>query len=66
METIITETTDLAPLVGGTFSTEHFASFELLGANHAPELNAMAYMARGTEDGMLFFAFLPYGKALIG
>ena len=64
--TIITDTTDLAPLVGQSFSTEHFGRFELRGASHAPELNAMAYMAVSEDDGCLFFAFLPYGKALIG
>jgi hypothetical protein len=30
----------------------------------APELSAMAYTARGVDDGLLFFAFLPWGKEL--
>jgi hypothetical protein len=64
MSHIIYENTDVQALVGQTFSTENFGPFEILAATQAPELSAMAYTARGVDDGLLFFAFLPWGKEL--
>lgn len=62
---IVDESTDTQALVGQTFSTEYFGPFEVLGASQTPEIGAIAYMARGVDDGLVFFAFLPWGKGLI-
>jgi hypothetical protein len=66
MDHIVSEATDVADLIGGTFSTEHFGPFTIENANQAPELNAIAYTGRDVEQNYLFMAFAPYGKALKG
>lgn len=66
MELFVTNSTDVNSLVGQVFSTEHFGQFEIVSASQAPELTAISYGARDVEQGYLFFAFLPWGKALIG
>jgi len=66
MELIVSEITNVTDLVGGKFSTEHFGPFQIVSVDQAPELNAICYGARDVEQGYLFLAFLPWGKALIG
>lgn len=65
MNQIIDQSTDTQALVGQTLYTEHFGPFEVLGASQAPEMRAVAYMARDKRDGYPFFAFLPWGKEFI-
>ena len=67
MELIVSETTNVADLIGGEFSDEHGDKFTILTADHAPQLHALAYGARSqAAGGYLFVAMLPYGKTLIG
>jgi hypothetical protein len=65
MEIIVASDTDLQLLIGREWYTEHFGPFRMLSADHAPELNAIAYSARDVESGYWFMAFLPYGKVII-
>lgn len=68
MQITVDATTSTESLVGGTFSDEHGDRFTILTADHAPDLGAVAYGARGDASGRLlgclFVAFLPYGKSL--
>lgn len=65
MKLIVSQATDTEQLVGQTFSTDNFDPFEVVSASQAPELTAISYSARDVEQGYLFLAFLPWGKALI-
>lgn len=65
MELIISQSTDVEQLVGQTFSTEHFGPFTIQSVDQAPDMDAICYGARDVEQGYLFLAFLPWGKALI-
>jgi hypothetical protein len=62
---VVSETTNVADLVGCEFSTEHIDPFEIVSADQAPDLAAICYSARDVEQGYLFVAFLPWGKALL-